>query len=272
VAAAASLQAAVIDIHCHVLPGLDDGPSNMDFSLAMARRASKTGVQVMVATPHVRSDYENDPNEIDEATAAVNHALAESDLALEVVAGAELSFEKAAELPDETLRRLCLGESAHLLVEAPYTRTDVDLEGIVGDIQERGYRPVLAHPERSRVFQNAPDRLTRLVDNGVLCSLTAGSLSGMFGAPVRSFALQLMQRRLVHDVASDAHDPIHRPPDLLAGFRHAEADMPGVSDFASWFTVTAPVAILAGKDLPDRPDLPPLRSGGSFWRRLIGRA
>lgn len=261
----------MIDLHCHILPGLDDGPVNFDFSVAMARKAEEAGINIVVATPHVRSDYQTEPASIAAAVVDLNDALASEELELLVLAGAEVSLQKAAELDDEILSMLCLGSGDYLLVESPYRSIDIDLEGIVWDLQSRGFKPVLAHPERCPIFQRDPDRLARLVNGGVLCSITAASLAGRFGSTVRRFSLELMYDGLVHDVASDAHDHLHRPPDLLDGFESAEADIPGIRGQANWFTVTAPVAIVTGRDaLPPRPDPPP-RPPMSRWRRLVDR-
>jgi protein-tyrosine phosphatase len=260
----------VIDLHCHILPGLDDGPVNLDFSVAMARAAAENGIQVMVATPHIRDDYGVDPGVIAGLVEELNAALEEEETQLLVLAGGEVALEKVAELDDETLRTVCLGSSDYLLLESPYKQIDIDIESIVRDAQGRGFKPLLAHPERCPIFQHDPDRLQRLVNMGVLCSITAASLAGGFGLTVRRFTIELMHDGLVHDVATDSHDHLHRPPDLLAGFESAEGDIPGISDQAPWFTVTAPVAILAGRPLPARPDPPP-KPPTSRWRRLVHR-
>ena len=261
----------MIDLHCHILPGIDDGPVNFDFSVAMARKAEDAGINIVVATPHVRSDYPTEPAQIATAVADLNGTLADEELELRVLAGAEVSLQRATELDDATLSVLCLGSGDYLLVESPYRSIDIDLEGILWDLQARGFKPVLAHPERCPIFQRDPDRLARLVNGGVLCSITAASLAGRFGATVRKFSLELMYDGLVHDVASDAHDHLHRPPDLLTGFESAEADIPGIRGQANWFTVTAPVAIVTGRDsLPPRPDPPP-RPPMSRWRRIVDR-
>jgi protein-tyrosine phosphatase len=261
----------LIDLHCHILPGIDDGPVNFDFSVAMARTAEEAGIHVMVATPHVRSDFPTEPEQIASGVRELNDALAAEDVELRVLAGAEVALQKAAELGEATLSELCLGSGNYLLVESPYRSIDIDLEGILRDVQARGFRPVLAHPERCPIFQRDPDRLVRLVNGGTLCSITAASLAGRFGTTVRKFSLELLYDGLVHDVASDAHDHLHRPPDLLTGFESAEADVPGIRGQASWFTVTAPVAIVTGREsLPPRPDPPP-RPPTSRWRRLVER-
>jgi protein-tyrosine phosphatase len=260
----------LIDLHCHILPGIDDGPVNVDFSVAMARRAADAGINVIVATPHVRSDHRTEPRAIASAVDELNTALCDSELDVQVLPGAEVSLQKASELDDATLGVLRLGSGNYLLVESPYRSIDIDLEGILWDLQARELSPVLAHPERCPIFQRDPDRLARLVNGGVLCSLTAASLAGGFGATVRRFSIELLYDGLVHNVASDAHDHLHRPPDLLGAFESAEAELPGIGGQASWFTVTAPVAIVTGRDLPPRPDPPP-RPPTSRWRRLVHR-
>jgi protein-tyrosine phosphatase len=261
----------VIDLHCHILPGVDDGPANVDFSVAMARAAVEAGIHVTVATPHVRSDHPTAPDSIADGVAELNRALTDADVELTVLAGAEVSLGKAAKLDDATLAELCLGSGNYLLVECPYRSADIDIEGILRDLQSRGFSPVLAHPERCPIFQRDPTRLTRLVNGGVMCSITSGSLAGRFGTTVRRFSLDLLYDGLVHDVASDAHDHLHRRPDIASGFDAVEAEVPGIRSQASWFTVTAPVAIVTGRDsLPPRPDPPP-RAPVKRWRRLVDR-
>ena len=260
----------MIDLHCHILPGLDDGPVNFDFSVAMARSAAEAGIQVMVATPHIRADYDVDPDALEERVRTLNRAVEADGIQLLVLSGGEVSLQKASELDDAVLRKVCLGKSDYLLLESPYRSSDIDIEGIVRDVQARGFKPLLAHPERCPIFQHDPDRLKRLVNSGVLCSITASSMAGGFGTTVRRFTLELLHDGIVHDVASDAHDHLHRPPDLLAGFESAEAEIPGIVSQAPWFTVTSPVAILSGRALPPRPDPPP-RPPTSRWRRLVNR-
>jgi len=112
---------------------------------------------------------------------------------------------------------------------------------------------VLAHPERSPLFQQEPERLARLVDAGLLCSLTAGSISGTFGSPVRRFSIELLREGLVHDLSSDAHDQRARPPGIGAALATAEDELPGISAQSEWLTELVPAAILAGEALPPRP-------------------
>ena len=261
----------MIDIHCHILPGLDDGPANLDFSLSMARAAVDSGTQLMVATPHIRADFDVDPDEIEARVDLFNDRLQRDRLPLRVLPGAEIGWASALELDDAMLAKLSMGSGGRILLESPYGRKPVDVEGIVDALGERGFQAVLAHPERCPLFQRDVNRLAALVDKGVLCSITAGSMAGRFGATVREFTVDLLRRGLVHDVASDAHDHLHRPPGLTEGFSNVEADIPGIATHAPWFTVTAPVAILAGNSLPPRPNLD-LTHKGSGLRKFLGRS
>lgn len=259
----------MVDLHSHVLPGVDDGPVNMHFSVALARAAVAAGTAMMVATPHIRADHPVDPDEIAPRVAELNTILEQESIPLEVLAGAEVSLAKARELGDEVLRGLCLGNSRHLLVECPYTDTDEELEATLFELQARGFRLLLAHPERSPAFRGRAERLSALVGRGVLSSVTAGSLAGRFGGSVREFALGLVEHGLVHDVASDAHNHVDRPPGLASAFDQAESELPGITAQASWYTVHAPWAILSDLPLPPAPE-PPKRQR-SRRPRLRGR-
>jgi protein-tyrosine phosphatase len=261
----------VIDLHSHILPGLDDGPTNADFSLAMARAAVDAGVQMMVATPHIRADFDVDPDDIEPLVDEMNALIAREGLPLRIVPGAEVGWASVPDLDENALARLSLGSGRFVLLESPYGRKPVDVEGAVEQLADRGFGAVLAHPERCPLFQRDPDRLARLVDDGVLCSITAGSMSGRFGANVQRFTIELLRRGLVHDVASDAHDHLHRPPGLTRGFDDLGGELPGIARHAPWYTVTAPVAILAGNPLPRRPELA-ASSPRSGLKRLLGRS
>jgi protein-tyrosine phosphatase len=260
----------VIDLHCHILPGLDDGPSNLDFSLAMARAAVEAGTQLIVATPHIRADFDVDPVEIEPRVDLFNERLQRERLPLRVLPGAEIGWATAPELDDTQLARLSLGSGKRVLLESPYGKKAVDVEGIIAGLQERGFQAVLAHPERCPLFQRDPERLRKIVAEGTLCSITAGSMLGRFGEPVRSFTVTMLREGLVHDVASDAHDHLHRPPNLVEGFENVKEELPGIEQHTAWYTVTSPVAILAGNPLPQSPELREPQPS-SRLRRLLGR-
>jgi protein-tyrosine phosphatase len=257
----------VIDLHCHVLPGLDDGPGDIDGSVALARLASADGTRTMVATPHVREDYAYDLDLIGERAAVLNDRLAEDGVDLRVETGGEVALSRLSQLTDSELEKLCLGSSRSVLVESPYQQATDMVEDTLFNLQLAGFRPVLAHPERSPSFMTNPDRVEALVERGVLCSVTAASMAGRFGRTVQRFTRVLFERGLVHDVASDSHDIRKRPPGLTAGFRLLDRDLPGVLAQTEWFTSSAPEAILAGVPLPARVPLEAQRRGLRALRR-----
>jgi protein-tyrosine phosphatase len=252
----------LIDLHCHVLAGLDDGPATLEGSVALASAAAQAGTTVVAATPHVREDHPVDPAEIRPAVEQLNRALRTAGVPIEVVAGGEVAITRLVELGEEDLAALTLGSGPYLLVESPYAWTGSLLEHVLFQMQGSGLRPLLAHPERSPCFRGDLPRLRALVAQGILCSVTAGSMAGRFGAPVRDFTARLFEAGLVHDVASDAHDLERRPPGLLVGFERLEPELPGLLDHANWYTRLAPAAILEGDPLPPCPPSPVRRRRG----------
>jgi protein-tyrosine phosphatase len=255
----------VIDLHCHVLAGIDDGPETIEGSLALARAAADRGTRTIVATPHVSWHYDNDAETIARLVSRTNAALAESGVGIEVVAGAEIAITRAVELSGEQLAALTLGGGGWLLIECPFTSVSIGLDALVGELAEHGHGIVLAHAERCPAFQNDPALLEALVLGGALASITAGSLIGSFGGTARRFALELLDAELVHNVASDAHDAVKRPPGI-----GEELEQAGFGGLAGWLTEDVPAAILAGEDLPPRPaTVPAARPAArdSWWRR-----
>jgi protein-tyrosine phosphatase len=259
----------VIDLHSHILPGLDDGPDSLEGSIAMAEVAVADGVTTMVGTPHIREDYPVVPGEVPGLAREVEAALERSGVPLRVVGGGEVSFTKTPELDDATLAGLCLGDGRYLLVESPYTHATDSLEQQIFDLQSRGFRPLLAHPERSPSFMSDRDRLATLVERGVRCSITAASVTGAFGRTVQKAAIGMVRAGLVHDIASDSHDARRRPPGLSGAVAALESALPELKGRASWFAEDAPAAILAGDELPE----PPQRPRRPRWRRpFAGRS
>jgi protein-tyrosine phosphatase len=246
----------VIDLHCHLLPGVDDGPASMEESIALAERLVAEGVETVVATPHVSPDYPTTAAAIDAGVADVRAGLAAAGVPLSVEPGAEISFAMLSGLSREELSRLTLGRGDALLLESPYNAAAPFLEEAVFDVQVMGFRTVLAHPERSPVFQGQPGRVATLVERGALCCVNGGSMSGRFGERVLTTAVDLFRRGLVHAVASDAHDLRGRPPTLRAAFAGLEGDLPGIGRQVGWYTGEVPAALLAGEPLPARPATP----------------
>ncbi len=260
-----------VDLHAHILPGVDDGPATLEGSLEMARAAVAAGTAVMVATPHVNDHRFIEPAAIPGAVDQLGGHLREAGIGLEVRAGAEIALSRVHDLASEELGGLGLGGGPYLLLESPFTVVSGNFEQVIYTVLARGHKVLLAHPERCPAFQREPARLTRLVEVGVLVQLTAGALTGAFGTRVRAFAVELLKHDEVHVLASDAHDAVRRPPGLLAGLEAAERDVPGIGARAAWLTEEVPTAVMQGDSIPPAPPLPP-RRGGSWRRRLAAAA
>ena len=246
----------MIDLHSHILPGVDDGPATMEGSLELARAAVAAGTRTILATPHINDDPRIDPALIAAGIAELRAALAAAEIPLEVLPGGEIAIWRLIDLDDEMLRALALGGGPFLLVESPFSPVVGDFEPMVLGLHARGHRVLLAHPERCPAFQRDPTRLDALVGGGALVQVTAGSMTGTFGSAVRRFTMTLLRDGLVHVVASDAHDDLRRPPGLLQGFSALERDLPRLSEQAEWLTELVPRAVLDGSPLPARPPLP----------------
>jgi protein-tyrosine phosphatase len=256
----------VIDLHTHVLPGIDDGPATVEGSLELARAAAADGTTTLVATPHVSWDYPgNDAPRIAAAVEALEGELERAGIDVALRTGGEVAATRAHEMGHAELRALRLGAGEWLLAEAPLGVGVVGFETALHTLAG-GHRLVLAHPERSPLLQTQPELLKRFVAGGVLTSVTAGAFVGRFGSTVKRFALWMLEEDLVHNVASDAHDVRRRPPGLTAGLAAAEAELPGAAERAEWMTVSVPRAILAGEPIPEPPAPAPRRRRGLFRR------
>ncbi len=254
----------MIDLHCHVLAGIDDGPATIEGSIALAQIAAERGTRTIVATPHVSHRYDNDAATIARHVGQLNSELVRAEIAIEVLPGAEVAITRAGELAPGELAALTLGGGPWLLLEPPFTSVAIGLDQMVAELVQDGYRILLAHPERCPAFQREPRMLEALVRGGVLTSITAGSLVGHFGASVKRFALELVEAELVHNVASDAHDATQRAPGLAD-----ELERAGLGEMTAWLTEEVPRALLEGAEsLPPRPALDFTRSRrDSWWRR-----
>ena len=236
----------MIDLHCHVLPGIDDGPATMEDSLALAAAAAADGTHTIVATPHVSWEWpENDAGRIAAGVSALNTALREAHIEIEVLAGAEVALSRAADLDLAQVRALRLGGSPWLLVECPLTASAPGFEKGLAVLRGQGLLVALAHPERCPAFHADPERLAALVADGMITSLTASAFTGRFGRAVKRCAFDLLRRGLVHTVASDAHDAVRRPPALAGALAEA-----GLADEGQWLSGDAPRMILRGAELP----------------------
>jgi len=258
----------MIDLHTHVLPGIDDGPATVEGSLEALAAAAEEGTITVAATPHVRSDHPDVvPAELGARTAELAATAAREGLDIELVAGGEVDLQWAQHASDDDLRAVSFGQRGHdLLVETPYGELPVRFEDLLFKLSVRGFRILLAHPERSRTFQRDQRRLRTLADHGVLLQVTALSLSSTERrSRSRKLARALVRDGVAHVIASDTHGGHIPRSGLRAGVEAAALLAPRR---AQWMVTDAPAAILGGEPLP-----PPPREDGSTWRlsRLLGR-
>jgi protein-tyrosine phosphatase len=235
----------LIDLHSHVLPGIDDGPAALSGSREILDAAIADGITHIAATPHVRSDWPTKPDVMERLVADVRALGAQ----IEVLPGGELDLQYLETLDDDALRRFGLGGNPNLLLlEFPYAGWPLQLRDVVFQLEVRGFATVLAHPERNPEVQETPARLRELVDAGVFVQLTAASLDGRLGRRAAAAARELLDAGLAHLVASDAHTSSIRTVGMTAA-----ADAVGDRALAEWLTHEVPRALLASEPLPDRP-------------------
>ena len=249
----------MIDLHAHILPGLDDGVSTVEEALDLARRAVADGVTAIAATPHVRDDYPTTAAQMEAGVAGLREHLADAGIALELLPGGEIAIDRLELLARDELLRFSLAQSGrYILLEFPYGGWPLALETALWKVRAAGLVPVIAHPERNREVQARPERLAPLVEAGALVQITAASVDGRLGRSSRAAAQALLAAGWAHVLASDAHGAAIR----AAGLADAAA---AVADpaMARYLTVDAPAAIVAGDALPMRP----VRKSRGLWRR-----
>lgn len=234
----------MIDIHCHILPGLDDGPRTMDEALAMARIAVADGIDALVASSHMTPGvYDNSPDRIVAAALAFGARLYHEGIPLRIIPGADVRM--TPELIHGNGRYLCINrDTPYFLFEFPHDLIPPGSERLVEGLFGRGLIPVITHPERNRDLQGRPEKLDPFVKMGCLVQITAMSLTGEFGPRAQSVAERYMKEGRVHLIATDAHDTEKRPPILSRALRRAEA-LVGV-EAARAMVFETPAAIVEG--------------------------
>ena len=212
----------MIDLHNHILPGIDDGAKSLDASLTMARSWVDQGVTVVACTPHILPGlYNNTGPDIATAVSDLRLALALQSIPLELVSGADNHMTPDFLPGLRSGHLLSLASSRYVLVEPPHHIAPPRIDAFFFDLTAAGYVPILTHPERLSWVEGQYALLGKLVAAGVWMQITAGSLTGQFGKNARYLAEKMLDQGLVHILASDAHDPIKRPPNLRDGYEKA---------------------------------------------------
>lgn len=208
----------MIDIHSHILPGLDDGARTMDEAVAMLRLAAQCGTTDIVATPHANLDFAFDPETVRTVADQVQ-ATAGPEPRIHCGCDFHLSFDNVQDAVADP-SRYTINNRRYLLVEFSDLLIFKNTDEIFDVLMGAGMVPIITHPERNFLLQQRLAELERWVSKGCLLQVTGQSLLGRFGKRARKFAETLCERGLVHVIASDAHDPEDRTPDLSEASEH----------------------------------------------------
>jgi protein-tyrosine phosphatase len=206
----------MIDLHCHILPGVDDGPQDWPASLEMMTMAASAGTTVMVATPHSHDGWRGGAahREIRLLSREAERRARQAGLALEILPGNELYIQPGLPAQLRAGSWLTLGRSCTVLLELPFSIWPRVTEALIFELQVEGYTVLLAHPERYHAVIDNPNLLLNLVERGVYIQVTTTSITGLFGAKVRETARLLVEHDLCHVLASDSHTAGRRHPRL----------------------------------------------------------
>jgi len=264
----------LFDLHCHLLPGIDDGSPDLPTSLEMARRLAADGVKVIACTPHISPGvYNNSGPDIRRRVQWLQFELEAGGVNCRLVPGCDAHI-----VPDLVDRlksgsALALNDSRYVLVEAPQHVLPPNIDRLFFDLLAAGYVPILTHPERMSWADRNYDFLNRLIRSGVWMQVTAGAILGAFGEQARRQSERMLRKGMVHIVASDAHNASHRPPAMGEAFR-ALCDLVG-SEEAVNLVETRPLAILENRDPTSAPPLPRPKPNAydvkreTFFRRAV---
>ncbi|WP_337133510.1 tyrosine-protein phosphatase [Priestia megaterium] len=198
----------MIDLHCHILPGIDDGALDEKISLKMARKAVSEGIHTIVATPHHQNGhYLNEKKDIVKYVQNLNELLKQEKVSLTILPGQEIRLYGEILEDYRADKILTLNDTRkYLFIEFPSSQVPHYAEQLLFDVQSKGLIPIIVHPERNSRLLEEPELLYKFITNGALAQLTAGSVTGRFGKKIKKFSHQLIQANLVHFVSSDAHN------------------------------------------------------------------
>jgi protein-tyrosine phosphatase len=263
----------MIDLHCHILPGIDDGAPDLDVALEMARIAVADGIRVTACTPHIYPGlYENTMTGIQASVAALQAALEEAGIPLKLTIGADTHLAPDLVGQIRSGHVPTLAGSRYFLLEPPHHVAPPRFEDEVFGLMAAGYVPVITHPERLSWIETHYEIFGRLAHAGAWMQITAGSTTGRFGRRPKYWAERMLDERLVDILATDSHH-VHKRPPLLAEGRDAAARIVGDEE-ATHMVVTRPRGVLldaAPNSLPARPARPAPRrkQGESLWKRWL---
>lgn len=264
----------MIDLHCHILPGIDDGAPDLETSLAMARIAVGDGITVTACTPHMMPGYYDNTSEgIRAAVVNLQTELHAADIPLRLVTGADVHLITGLAGALRRDERLTLADTRYFLFEPPHNTAPPRMAEAVFDCMAAGFHPIITHPERLRWIEDHYALMGQLVEAGAWMQLTAGSVTGRFGKRTQYWADRMLDEGLVHILATDAHNLRSRAP-ILSEAVEAVAERLG-RDAAKDMVLTRPLAVLENASPASVPaavghSRPTARSG--FFKRLFKAA
>jgi protein-tyrosine phosphatase len=240
----------VIDIHCHILPEVDDGPKSWEIAVEMCRMAAADGITHTVATPHANDRYVYDRRYLSELLDQLRTRAGATSPQLTLGCDFHLSFENLERVL-ENPRFYTIGDTNYLLVELSNYSIPTQLPDCFRRLGDRGLTPILTHPERNPILQQSPHRVLEYAEQGCLVQVTASSLTGFWGERPEILSHWLLDRSAVHVLASDAHEARRRVP-VLSEARKLAAQIVG-AEYADALVEGNPGAIVEGIPIPYCP-------------------
>ncbi|QHA93689.1 CpsB/CapC family capsule biosynthesis tyrosine phosphatase [Bacillus sp. N1-1] len=216
----------MIDIHCHILPGIDDGAKDMNDSLEMARQAQSQGITRIVASPHHKNgSFDNNFQDILTEVNLLNKELTREGIDIEILPGQEVRIYGEMEEDLDVDLLTVNNKGVYMLIEFPSSHLPRYANKLLFDLQLKGIVPIIVHPERNREIMEDPSKLYRLIKEGSLSQVTASSVTGRMGKKIKKFSLDLISHNLAHFIASDSHNTTTRPFDLREAYETVEKEL-----------------------------------------------
>ncbi len=241
----------MVDIHCHILPGIDDGSKSWEMTAEMCRMSAADGVTHIVATPHSNDTYPYNRERFTEMLGQL-HDAADGKLTFSLGCDFHFSYDNIHDALANP-RRYTIGDTQYLLIEFSDYGIPPSVKNDVFSIMSSGMVPIITHPERNQVLLKNPEMVLMLVEHGCLVQVTANAVTGAWGGKSKKMVEWLLKRQAVHVVASDAHDPVNRTP-IMSQAREVVAQLAGAPVAEALVTLN-PTAIVEGQNLPYHPSL-----------------
>ncbi len=239
----------VFDIHCHILPEVDDGPKSWDIAIEMCRMAAADGITHMVATPHANDRFAYDRDYLKVILGQLQARVGESPK-LSLGCDFHLSYDNLERVLDQP-HTYTIGDTNYLLIELSNFSVPIQIADCFIRLGDRGLTPILTHPERNPILQQTPQRILEWAEQGCLVQVTASALTGFWGERPEIIARWLLDRSAVHFLATDAHDTKRRIPILSQG-RDVAAQIVG-AEYAEALVESNPAAVVRGQPIPYSP-------------------